>query len=79
MDEKQQSGWRPTRRHLLWAGGIAIGALFIVVVCGYLFGWKWTGLAKRTLWDWLDLLIIPAVLAGGGSGSTRSRKSASNR
>jgi uncharacterized protein YjbI with pentapeptide repeats len=38
---------------------------------GYRYGWKWTGLAKsadfdkRTLWDWLDLLIIPAVLAAG--------------
>jgi uncharacterized protein YjbI with pentapeptide repeats len=36
------------------------------VICGYLFGWKWTGLPRRTLWDWLDLLIVPAVLAIGG-------------
>jgi len=39
---------------------------------GYFFEWKWTGLVKdanfpmRTLWDWMQLLIIPAVLAGGG-------------
>lgn len=26
---------------------------------------KWTGLAGKTLWDWLQLLIIPAVLAAG--------------
>jgi hypothetical protein len=38
----------------------------IIVICGYLFGWKWTGLPKRTLWDWLALLIVPAVLAVGG-------------
>jgi len=44
----------------------------IVVICGYLFGWKWTGLVRdtnfhrRTLWDWLELLIVPAVLAIGG-------------
>jgi len=37
----------------------------IIVISSYLFGWKWTGLPKRTLWDWLQLLIIPAVLAGG--------------
>jgi hypothetical protein len=44
----------------------------IVVICGYLFGWKWTGLPKQTLWDWLDLLIVPAVLAVGGYLFTRS-------
>jgi hypothetical protein len=43
-----------------------------VVICGYLFGWKWTGLPKRTFWDWLDLLIVPVVLAIGGYLFTRS-------
>jgi Pentapeptide repeats (8 copies) len=65
VDQEQQSRWQPIRRQLLWAGGIAALAFLIIVICGYLFGWKWTGLPKRTLWDWLQLLIIPAVLAGG--------------
>ncbi len=26
---------------------------------------KWTGFAGKTLWDWMQLLIIPLVLAGG--------------
>jgi len=45
---------------------------------GYRYGWKWTGIVKdadfhkRTLWDWLDLLIVPAVLALGGYLFTRS-------
>jgi hypothetical protein len=70
--DQQQSRWRPSRRQLLWASGIAAIALLIIVICGYLFRWKWTGLVtdandpKRTLWDWLDLLIVPAVLAVGG-------------
>jgi hypothetical protein len=38
----------------------------INAICGYLFGWKWTGLPKQTLWDWMSLLIVPAVLAIGG-------------
>jgi hypothetical protein len=37
----------------------------VIVICGYIFGWKWTGLPKRTLWDWLKLLIVPAALALG--------------
>jgi hypothetical protein len=69
---QQQSPWWPSRRQLLWAGAIAALAFLIIVICGYLFGWKWTGLVKdadfhsRTFWDWLQLLIVPAVLAAGG-------------
>jgi uncharacterized protein YjbI with pentapeptide repeats len=50
----------------------------VIVTCGYLLGWKWTGLVKdahyhkRTLWDWLNLLIVPIVLALGGYLFTRS-------
>jgi hypothetical protein len=25
--------------------------------------WTWTGFVKKTLWDWMQLLIIPVVLA----------------
>ncbi len=28
--------------------------------------WKWTGFRAKTLWDWLDLLIVPAVLLLAG-------------
>jgi hypothetical protein len=53
--------------------GIGIGlAIVIIAVCGYAFGWPWTGLAKRTFWDWLSLLIVPVVLALGGYLFTRS-------
>jgi hypothetical protein len=52
---------------------IAIGLTIVAItVCGYVFGWKWTGLAKRTFWDWLCLLIVPIVLALGGYFFTRS-------
>jgi uncharacterized protein YjbI with pentapeptide repeats len=54
------------------AGGIAALAFAFIVLCGYLLGWKWTGLPKQTLWDWLDLLIVPAVLALGGYLFARS-------
>jgi uncharacterized protein YjbI with pentapeptide repeats len=70
--DQQQSRGQPTRRQLLWAGGIAALVFLIIVICGYVFGWKWTGLPKQTLWDWLDLLIVPAVLAIGGYLFTRS-------
>jgi hypothetical protein len=78
MDHEQQDGqqqqprWRPTRKQLQWTGGITTLAFLLIVICGYLFGWKWTGLPRQTLWDWLDLLIVPFVLAVGGYLFTRS-------
>jgi hypothetical protein len=69
---RRQSSWRPTRRRVFWTGVVVGLALLIVVICGYLFELKWTGLPKQTLWDWLDLLIVPAVLAVGGYLFTRS-------
>jgi hypothetical protein len=55
--------------------GIGIGlTIVIIAVCGYVFGWAWTGLTKpqRTFWDWLSLLIVPIVLALGGYLFNRS-------
>jgi uncharacterized protein YjbI with pentapeptide repeats len=72
VDQQEQSRRRPTKRQLLWAGVIATLASLIIVICGYLFGWRWTGLPERTLWDWLELLIVPSVLAIGGYLFTRS-------
>jgi uncharacterized protein YjbI with pentapeptide repeats len=49
-------------------------------VLGYVREWGWTGLVKdksytkRTLWDWLQLLIIPAVLAGVGLWFNRQQR-----
>src|SRR5215204_5551050 len=85
---RQQSRWPPSRlertrllrrQHLirlllLWARGIAAVAFLIIVICGYVLDWKWTGIPKRTLCDWLQLLIIPAVLAGGGLWFNRQQQ-----
>jgi uncharacterized protein YjbI with pentapeptide repeats len=55
--------------------------LIILSILGYIFDWDWTGLGPytspphtsnsnfqrgKTLWDWMQLLIIPAVLAVAG-------------
>jgi uncharacterized protein YjbI with pentapeptide repeats len=73
VDQQQQSRWRPTGTQVLWMA-IGVVGLFaaIVVFGGYYFEWKWTGYPKRTPWDWVDLLIVPVVLALGGYLFTRS-------
>jgi hypothetical protein len=65
VDQQQQSGWRPTRKQLLWAGA-AVAFLTIAIIIGYRY--------CITLWDWIKLLIVPAVIAGGGLWFNRQQR-----
>jgi Pentapeptide repeats (8 copies) len=54
------------RRHLWWAlGGIFLLSCVGFVSAAYRFGWSTTGFLDKSLWDWLQLLIVPLVLAIG--------------
>jgi flagellar basal body-associated protein FliL len=82
--DQQQKSRRPTRTQVVWIGiGVAILIVAVVVFGGYSFEWKWTGYPKRTPWDWMDLLIVPVVLAIGGylftSSQNRATQAAAER
>jgi len=80
MIAKLRSWWQKIKQHpmatVIIMLAVALGiALLVVLVLGYIFNWGWTGLTPyknsglqpgKTLWDWLQLLIIPAVLTVGG-------------
>jgi hypothetical protein len=51
----QQFGWS-----VLVTG--ALVALAVLAVGGYMLGWDWTGFRGNTLWDWLQLPILPLAL-----------------
>ncbi len=79
MDQEQQHGqqeqprWQPTRKQLLWAGTV-VALLTVAVIIGYRYG--------ITLWNWLKLLIVPAVIAGAGlwfNAQQREREQAITR
>jgi hypothetical protein len=57
MDQQQPSRWWPTRSQVLWTS-VMVAVLTAAVLIGYRYG--------ITLWDWIKLLIVPAVIAGGG-------------
>ena len=57
VDQREQTRWQPTGRQLLWACA-AIVLLTVAILIGYRYG--------ITLWDWIKLLIVPAVIALGG-------------
>jgi hypothetical protein len=78
VDQHQQSRWRPTRRQILGTVGIVV-ALVVLIRTGYAYQWTGSGQTEvkegvqpsKTLWDWLDLLIVPVVLAIRGYLFTR--------
>ncbi|MCB9453742.1 MAG: pentapeptide repeat-containing protein [Anaerolineaceae bacterium] len=44
--------------------GILVAAFILIVV--FLYQVEWSGLQGKNVWDWLELIIVPLVLAGGG-------------
>jgi hypothetical protein len=59
VDPQQQSRWRRIGRQALWILGGLVAVSAAVFVINRFF-------VHHPLWDWLKLLIVPAVLAGGG-------------
>jgi hypothetical protein len=52
---------RLTRRHhTVLATVLALFA--VLVLLGYLVPWGWTGFTGNTLWDWLELALLPLVV-----------------
>src|ERR671915_35454 len=71
QDKQPPPSWKDNR--LAWAlTALALIGLLTTIVLGYLLTWEWTGLVgipehseTRLGWDWLELLIIPVLLAVG--------------
>ena len=70
MTANLRSWWQKARKPLEIFGILVVCTLMIVllvvIVLAYLFNVNVPGLRGKTLWDWLQLLIIPVVLAIGG-------------
>jgi uncharacterized membrane protein len=58
--------WYGTRRSARVEWRLLLAALaiaFVIVLAGgYELGWTWTGFDGRTLWDWLELLVLPVTV-----------------
>jgi hypothetical protein len=58
--------WYRTRRRwrIEWRGAAVVLATVsaVLIIGGYALDWAWTGFEGKTLWDWLDLLVLPLAL-----------------
>jgi hypothetical protein len=52
---------RAVRLHHRVGLGVLGAAWVLTVVGGYAWAWAWTGYEGNTLWDWLQLLLLPLV------------------
>jgi uncharacterized protein YjbI with pentapeptide repeats len=79
--------WRPSQQQvLLWTVRIVVALVALYVLIRISYALQWTGFGQtevkkgvqpsKTLWDWMDLLIVPVVLAIGGYLFTRSESRA---
>ena len=57
--------WRPTASQVLWGVRISL-VLGILVLMGYPYG--------ITLWEWAQLLIVPAVIGAGGMVQQQTKR-----
>ncbi len=59
--------WYRTRQRWMMGWHAVFGiigiAFAILVIGGYTLSWRWTGFQGNTLWDWLELLALPIVVA----------------
>lgn len=66
---------RSWKKYLFYASLIIIGGGLIFILVETVRA-KNTGFETKTLWDWMELLIIPLFLAGGAFFLNRSERSA---
>jgi peptidoglycan/LPS O-acetylase OafA/YrhL len=58
-------------QNVIWSGF----ALVVLLALGsYVFNWSWTGFKGNTLWDWLQLLVLPLALTGASSWFSSNRE-----
>lgn len=81
--KQQQKWWQKAMKPLGVIGIIVICilimAVLVVIVMAYVFDVNVPGLRGKTLWDWLQLLIIPLMFAIGGFWFSQIPKSRDER
>jgi putative effector of murein hydrolase LrgA (UPF0299 family) len=49
-------------RRIGWVSAGLVAATLLLLVAGHRLRWTWTGFEGKTLWDWLNLTVLPLAL-----------------
>ena len=80
MASKFETWRQKVKRHGVAIGVVGTGLVVVIALISFGYRLDWTGFngntkSGKTLWDWLQLLIIPTVLAIGGFWLNQIQKS----
>ncbi len=56
---------KPWIKGLLSGALISLSILLVIIISNWISNFKWSGFQKKSFWDWLQLLIVPLMLAFG--------------
>jgi hypothetical protein len=74
LAQRQLTFWQKNKLFII-AILISSAVTVAFVIVAYAFGWDWAGFSRKNLWDWLQLLIVPIMLAIGGYWLNQMQKS----
>jgi len=75
---------QPWIKWLLSGALISLSILLVIIISNWISNFKWSGFQKKSFWDWLQLLIVPLMLAFGAfylnyASETRDKQIAEER
>lgn len=56
---------KPWIKGLLSVLLFSLSILLVIIISNWISNFKWSGFQKKSFWDWLQLLIVPLMLAFG--------------
>ena len=57
---------KPWIKGLLSVLLFSLSIFLVIIISNWISNFKWSGFQKKSFWDWLQLLIVPLMLAFGG-------------
>ena len=75
---------KPLIKGLLSVALFSLSILLVIIISNWISNFKWSGFQKKSFWDWLQLLIVPLMLAFGAfylnyASETRDKQIAEER
>lgn len=66
---QQSTGMHWTRRLII---GLIVLLLLVLIVTAYARNWVWSGIPDKSIWQWMEILLVPSLLLFVGESLRRA-------